>query len=159
VDPWWSQRLGIAELTPRWVLQHWGTEVCRQGFHDDIWIASVENKLRTTTDDIVISDCRFPNEIAAIKNAGGTVIRVVRGPEPEWYAWALNANRGEVANFSWSTSKAKLEKAGIHASETAWIGTQFDAVIDNNAEGLDNLYQQIKHLLQDLQAAKDDPGV
>ena len=26
-DEWWSRRLQIRNLTPRWVLQHWGTEV------------------------------------------------------------------------------------------------------------------------------------
>ncbi len=70
VDPWWADRLGMPNLTPRWILQHWGTEVCRQGFHDDIWIASLENKMRKTTDNIVISDVRFPNEIKAIHSAG-----------------------------------------------------------------------------------------
>jgi hypothetical protein len=30
-------------LTPRWILQYWGTEVCRRAFHDDIWIAALEN--------------------------------------------------------------------------------------------------------------------
>ena len=25
VDIWWSERLNIPNLTPRWVLQHWGT--------------------------------------------------------------------------------------------------------------------------------------
>ena len=81
VDPWWAERLGMPTLTPRWILQYWGTEVCRAGFHDDIWIASLENKLRHSQDDVVISDCRFPNEIKAIKNTGGRVIRVVRGAE------------------------------------------------------------------------------
>ena len=72
IDPWWSERLG-KEITPRYVLQYWGTEVCRNGFHSDIWVASVENKLRKSTDNIVITDCRFANEILAIKNAGGVV--------------------------------------------------------------------------------------
>ena len=45
VDGWWSKRLDIPHLTPRWVLQHWGTDVLRYGFHDDIWIASLEYKL------------------------------------------------------------------------------------------------------------------
>ena len=153
VDPWWAQRLDIPHLTPRWILQNWGTEVCRKGFHDDIWIASLENKLRASTDDIVISDCRFPNEIAAIKKAGGRVVRVVRGAEPEWYQLAVSRNRGPNNNSSWALSGRQLEQLGIHASETAWVGTKFDAVLDNNST-LEDLYQQIMHLAQDLPVAK-----
>jgi hypothetical protein len=156
VDPWWSDRLKMPELTPRWVLQHWGTEVCRHGFHDDIWIASLENKLRHSEDDVVISDCRFPNEIAAIRRANGLVVRVIRGPEPEWYDSALAFNHGENKNMLWSTSKSRLEKLKIHASETAWVGTKFDAVLDNNGS-LDDLYLQIQqltiHPVGDLQGA------
>ena len=153
VDTWWAERLSIPHLTPRWILQNWGTEVCRKNFHDDIWIASLENKLRTSTDDIVISDCRFPNEIAAIKKAGGRVVRVVRGVEPEWYQLAVSRNRGPNGNSSWALSGRKLEQLGIHASETAWVGTRFDAVLDNNGT-LEDLYQQVKRLAQDPQAAK-----
>ena len=145
-DEWWSQRLG-KDITPRYVLQQWGTEVCRRGFHDDIWIASLENKLRNSKDDIVISDCRFPNEIKSIKRAGGMVVRVVRGPEPEWYEDAVNVNAGR-SNMSWMISKTRMEKLGIHASETAWVGTDFDAVLDNNSS-LDDLYHQVKNLVQD----------
>jgi hypothetical protein len=145
VDPWWAERLNIPHLTPRWILQNWGTEVCRKNFHDDIWIASLENKLRASTDDIVISDCRFPNEIAAIKKAGGRVVRVVRGPEPEWYGAAVSRNRGPNGNSSWALSGRRLQQLGIHASETSWVGTRFDAVLDNNGT-LEDLYQQVKKL-------------
>jgi hypothetical protein len=148
VNPCWSQRLKLPILNPSWILQYWGTEVCRKAFHDDIWIASLENKLRNSKDDIVISDCRFPNEIKSIKSAGGIVVRVVRGPEPEWYDWAVSANAGEIGNFTWSTSKAKLEKAGIHASETAWVGTDFDAILDNN-HTIDELYKQAALIVSD----------
>jgi hypothetical protein len=140
-------------LTPRWILQNWGTEVCRKNFHDDIWIASLENKLRTSTDNIVISDCRFPNEIAAIKAAGGIVVRVIRGPEPEWYDAAVSLNRGPNGNSSWALSGRKLEQLGVHASETSWVGTKFDAVLDNNGT-LDDLYQQVMRLAQDPLVAK-----
>jgi hypothetical protein len=152
VDPWWAERLNMPNLTPRYVLQVWGTEVARRGFHDDIWIASLENKLRKTTDDIVISDCRFPNEIAAIKRAGGQVVRVHRGPEPAWYSVALVANAHPRPN----ASSTILQELGIHTSETAWIGTQFDAVIDNNSDGMDHLYSQINSLVLNLQASKAD---
>jgi len=158
VDAWWADRLGMPELTPRWVLQYWGTEVVRRSFHDDTWIASLENRLRKTTDDVVISDCRFPNEIGAIKRAGGLVIRVHRGPDPDWYGFAEMINRGPEKNIEWSWAKTQLDKFNIHASETAWIGTAFDAVIDNNST-MDHLYAQITDLVQDLQLTRSDPGV
>ena len=154
-DPWWTERLGMT-VTPRLVLQVWGTEVARKSYHDDIWIASLENKLRKTHDDVVISDCRFPNEIRAIKVAGGIVIRVVRGPEPVWYELAQTVNRGPTRNTKWRLSKTELEKHKVHASETAWIGTDFDAVIDNNQDGMDNLFRQVKNLVVNPQVAKED---
>jgi hypothetical protein len=154
VDPWWSERLKMPNLTPRLMLQLWGTEVCRRGFHDDIWIASLENKLRNSTDDIVISDCRFPNEIKSIKAAGGIIIWVRRGELPEWYDDAVNANRGEIGNFAWATSRSRLEKIGIHASETAWVGTNFDAVLSNDST-IDDLMSKVKGLVQDHLAANE----
>ena len=156
VDPWWADRLGMPDLTPRWVLQYWGTEVCRRGFHDNIWIASLENKLRNSSDDIVISDCRFPNEIKSIKDAGGIVVRVARGPEPDWYPIAAVVNAGNK-HIGWSIAKAELAKYNIHASETAWAGTDFDAVLDNNGT-LDHLYQQINDLVLNLQDARANPA-
>jgi hypothetical protein len=155
VDAWWADRLGMPDLTPRWVLQYWGTEVVRRSFHDDTWIASLENRLRATTDDVVISDCRFPNEIGAIKRAGGMVVRVHRGADPPWYRLAETVNRGPERNAEWSGAKTQLETYGIHASETAWIGTGFDAEIDNNGT-MDHLYQQVTGLVRDLQAARPD---
>jgi hypothetical protein len=140
VDPWWSERLNMPHLTPRYVLQVWGTEVARKAFHDDIWIASLEHKLRTSQDNIVISDCRFSNEIKSIKSAGGMVIRVTRGPEPEWYDLAVESNRGGFNHM-------KTAYPDVHASEYAWVGTEFDAVIDNNGT-IEDLYAQIKNLAQ-----------
>lgn len=156
VDPWWAQRLDMPNLTPRWVLQYWGTEVCRKSFHDDIWIAALENKLRNSKDDIVISDCRFPNEIKSIKDAGGIVIRVVRGPEPEWYDAAVSVNNGPNGNHNWSISRDRLSKLNIHASETAWVGTKFDAVLDNNYS-IDDLYAQVISLVPNHLDANELP--
>lgn len=140
VDPWWAERLNMPELTPRLMLQLWGTEVCRKGFHDDIWIAALENKLRNSKDDIVISDCRFPNEIKSIKAAGGSIVCVQRGVRPHWHDIAASANRGDTKAQAW----LKTEK--IHASETAWVGTEFDAILDNNAT-IDDLFAQVKSLV------------
>jgi hypothetical protein len=156
VDPWWAERLNMPNLTPRWVLQYWGTEVCRRGFHDDTWIASLENKLRNSSDNIVISDCRFPNEIASIRRAGGRIVWIKRGALPEWYDAAVNVNRGPDGNMMWSSSKTKLESTGIHASETAWVGTKFDAELDNNGS-IDDLYLEIKNLVATVSLTRNEP--
>jgi hypothetical protein len=149
VDPWWAERLNMPTLTPRWILQYWGTEVCRKSFHDDIWIASLENKLRNSKDNVVISDCRFPNEIQSIRNAGGKIIWVQRGPLPNWYDTALEANKG----FNWAIQELKLLK--VHASETSWVGTEFDAVVDNNGL-ISQLYMNMENLVKDFSSQQSD---
>lgn len=153
VDTWWAERLEIPHLTPRWVLQYWGTDVLRNHFHDDIWIASVENKLRKTKDHIVISDVRFPNEIQAIHGANGLVVRVKRGQDPEWYQDALNMNKGPT-NMSWAISKQRMIELNIHASETSWVGGNIDFIITNDST-IDELFQQLKNLVEDHLASNN----
>jgi len=140
VDHWWAIRLDMPNLTPRWVLQYWGTEVCRKAFHDDIWIAALEARLSRRSDNTVISDVRFPNEIASIKNAGGKIVWVKRGELPSWYDSAVAANQ-QV-----QSAVAYLQAQGVHISETAWVGTKFDYEIDNNGT-IEQLYEQVKNLV------------
>ena len=141
VDTWWATRLNIPHLTPRWILQNWGTEVLRQHFHDDIWIASVEYKVSQSKDHIVITDCRFPNEIKGLKEQGAKIIWIQRGIIPHWYSIAESANRGDNKAREW------LGLNGIHASEYSWAGTDFDMVVDNNGS-IEHLYAQLKGLAQ-----------
>lgn len=145
VDQWWADRLGIPDLTPRWVLQQWGTEVCRNGFHNDIWVASVENQLRNTTDNIVITDCRFVNEVSAIKRAGGIVMRTNRGENPQWVEFAeiLNKTSDEAVKIH---CKEQLEKFNVHASEYSSVGLEYDYHIDNNGT-IDDLHKQIESVI------------
>lgn len=140
VDEWWADRLNMPTLTPRWVLQYWGTEVCRKTFHDDIWIASLENKLRQSGDNIVVSDVRFPNEIKAIKNLGGKIIWVKRGEMPKWYDLAIAANQGSIAAIQ------GMKDLGIHASEWAWVGTNFDNELIND-QTIELLYKNIESIV------------
>jgi hypothetical protein len=128
------------------VLQYWGTDVCRNHFHNDIWVASVEHKLINSSEDIVITDCRFDNEVAAIKNAGGIAIRVQRGPNPEWYDSAIAYNRGPDGNASWSVSKTKLDRLKIHASEYSSIGLKYDFIVENNST-IDELHAKIYEII------------
>ena len=127
VDPWWAERLRMPELTPRLILQLWGTEVCRTGFHQDIWIASLERKIEKDR-NYVIPDTRFPNEIDLIKRINGEIWFVKRGPDPKWFVqYQLG---GSPPNH-------------IHSSEWEWARSKFSKTLENNGtlEDLKNLVQ------------------
>lgn len=145
VDEWWANRLGIPDLTPRYILQQWGTEVCRKGFHNDIWVASVEYRLRNITDNVVITDCRFPNELNAIKNAGGVTMRTHRGLAPGWceYAEVLNTT-DDIGTKTYCL--VQMEKSNVHASEYSSVGLKYDYNLDNNGT-IDSLHQQIESII------------
>jgi hypothetical protein len=140
VDIWWAERLNIPHLTPRFVLQQWGTEVGRRAFHDDIWIASVENTLLTAKDNIVISDCRFPNELKSIKRMGGLTIRVTRGKNPPWYEAAVAYNFGNKESLS------ILQEHKVHASEYSSVGLDYDYYVDNSGT-VDELHNKIDSII------------
>ena len=118
VDVWWSHKLGY-EVTPRLILQKFGTEACRHGIADNIWIAALEKRIQGY-DDVVISDCRFPNEIDFIRSAGGVIVRLKRGEDP---------------------TEEQLSK--MHISETAWNSYVPDSVIYNDST-MDDLKENVK---------------
>jgi hypothetical protein len=144
-DEWWSERLGM-EITPRWVLQYWGTEVCRNAFHKDIWVASVENKLRQTSDNIVITDCRFANEVNSIKSVGGVTMRVSRGERPVWYSAAVDYNNEPQGSEQYQKAIVELANYSVHASEYSSIGLLYDHYIDNNGT-IDDLHKQVNSVV------------
>lgn len=136
VDTWWADRLNMPTLTPRWVLQYWGTDVVRQNFHNDMWIYSLQKKIANSNDNFVISDCRFPNEIESIKDLGGKIVWVYRNL-PWWYTDAKEALKGNLH------SQKILENHNIHKSEYMWLDTEFDMII-NNTKDIDHLNKQIE---------------
>jgi hypothetical protein len=146
VDTWWAERLGIPHLTPRWVLQQWGTDVARKNFHNDIWVASVENRLLNIKDDIVITDCRFSNELTAIKNAGGITIRTHRGEEPKWLSTAVSFNNSLNSIVKKNLRKVLEEEYKVHASEYSSVGLEYDYDLDNNST-IDHLHKQIESII------------
>ena len=74
------------------------------------------------------------------------IIWVQRGELPVWYNDAIEANKGSNLALN------NLKRLGIHASETAWVGTDFDAIIDNNGS-IEELYLQAKDLVISNQVA------
>ena len=65
--------------------------------------------------------------------------------DPSWYQDALDTNLGK--------SQAMKFRSDVHPSEWAWIGTDFDAVLDNDGT-IDDLYAQVSDLLLNHQASK-----
>ncbi len=136
VDPFW-------DLTPRLALQKIGTEMFRQHIRDDIWIKGVEKDLvAERSQSFVITDCRFQNEIDAIRRAGGRLIYVERGDKPDWVFRAIKAYKGSESDRQWFTDQ------GIHI--TVWstyaLAEQADEIIENNGS-LDELYSAIRYNL------------
>jgi hypothetical protein len=69
-------KTGIAEFSPRKALQMVGTDLIRTHIYANLWIDIVEKQIATILSanakaKIVVSDCRFTNEVAAIKKTPG----------------------------------------------------------------------------------------
>ena len=99
----------IIKLTPREILQLLGTEAGREIIHPNIWVnalfADYNPKFKGVEhDDLngyypnwIITDVRFPNEIKAIKDKGGIVIRVERDDLLRLGYLDKNAHKSETA--------------------------------------------------------------
>jgi hypothetical protein len=105
----------MPHLTPRWVLQYVGTELMRDGFHEDMWVGALQRRVMCSDADMVIADVRFPNEASAVRDAGGIIVRVTRPGAAHTLA---------------------------HSTETALDDFQADRVILNDAT-LEELHAQV----------------
>ena len=103
-------------------MQKFGTEACRNGIADNIWIAALEKRIQAY-DDVVITDVRFPNEIAFVRSVGGVIVRVKRGADP-----------------------TPEELAKMHISETAWNDITPDYCIINEGT-VEDLKNNVKSTL------------
>lgn len=141
IDPWWSKKLG-RPVTPRWAMQHIGTDVMRLHFNTNIWTWNVEKQILDHQGNVVITDARFPNEINLLRELGGKIIWVRKPELPEWYDAAVSQNQ----NLSYDMTK---KYNNIHQSEWAWIGTPIDATIINGGT-IKDLYKATDQCLTSL---------
>lgn len=70
--------------SPRQILQIVGTDLFRNNFDKDFWVKTtvpyIEDFLEAG-EAVVVSDCRFPNEVDTIKKMGGYTCRIVRSDQ------------------------------------------------------------------------------
>jgi len=137
-DDFWSQETG-RNITPRIVLQEFGTECMRDGFDDSIWVSLLKKQMLDNPGDYVIPDVRFRNEQDMIRELGGEIWRVQRGDVPEWYGCAMLDN---------TTGSNLMESYDVHVSEYKWIdmNNKFNSTIYNN-NTIENLTQDTTKLL------------
>jgi len=117
VDEFWG-------LSPRVVMQRFGTEVGRQ-IDVNVWVKSLQLRVQQGLDtgkvQYVITDVRFPNEADLIHKMGGKVWRIERpslGPGVD-----------------------------LHPSETSLDAHEFDQVIINDGS-LEDLYAKVEDILK-----------
>jgi hypothetical protein len=130
-DSFWSQETG-RNISPRVVLQEFGTDCMRNGFDNNIWVSIVKKKIvENPATNYVIPDVRFENEANMIKSIYGEVWRIRRGPDPVWFRMYQDIG---------------VEPKDIHQSEWAWANVNFNHVIDNGGT-IDMLKNQVKDRL------------
>ena len=107
----------IAKAKPevRRLLQVFGTEVGRDMFGQNFWVEQAFKGL-SSSNNIVFTDVRFPNEANMIKSMMGEV---------------------------WRVERPGYEPVNSHPSESAMDGWAFDGLITNDA-GLESLKSQVK---------------
>jgi len=70
----------IGPMTAREFMQFFGTDIMRK-IYEPIWVENCFKRIKEDKPEIaVISDCRFMNEVKAVQDAGGKVIRLTRSP-------------------------------------------------------------------------------
>jgi len=132
VDVFWSKKFGY-DITPRIILQQFGTEVCRNHLLSSIWVDSLERKILQHK-NVVITDMRFENEIEFVHNLGGSIIQIDRKEtRPDWFPLIRYPD--------------DLQKLGVHISEYGWYGNGLiDHVISNDGN-FEDLESRLDNLI------------
>lgn len=142
-DDFWSNETKM-EITPRLVLQLFGTDCLRNGFYDGVWVSLLKKHILDNPGDYVIPDVRFRNEQNMIRDLGGKVWQVKRGKDPVWFQRAIHDNANpDTSNL--------MHGFDVHESEYKWIdvNTRFDSILHNEGT-IAELEQLVLHEITNL---------
>lgn len=136
IDPWWAERLGIPEFSPRYAMRNFGS-LMRTYFHPEVWVLNIERRLAALRDaftvahNVVLIDVRYPNEIALVRRLGGHLERIKRGEDPWW----LDTARMIFAEPDPTKRQSMIDNLQtlVHDSEWAWLECDVDGITTNDA--------------------------
>ena len=133
-DDFWTDETKM-EITPRLVLQLFGTDCMRNGFYDGVWVSLLKKQILENPGNYVVPDVRFRNEQQMIRDIGGEIWWVQRGELPEWWSSAVVDN---------NTGTKLMMAYDIHTSEYKWADSddKFNNIIHNNSS-LEKLKSQV----------------
>jgi len=116
-DDFWSNETKM-EISPRLVLQLFGTDCMRDGFYDGVWVSLLKKTILDNPEqNYVVPDVRFENEVNMLHDIGGEVWEVKRGPDPQWL-------------IEYETTG--VVPKDVHTSEWKWVKARKDEVILND---------------------------
>jgi hypothetical protein len=128
-DAEWSLKTGIPGFSPRKALQMVGTDLIRDHIYINLWTDIVEKQIAmilaaNPNAKIVVSDCRFTNEVAAVKKFhGARLVRIVR---PDCEPLSSHSHLSETVDLTESVDITLVNNSTIEA-----LKTSVEMVIDN----------------------------
>lgn len=97
-------------ITAREVMQRVGTDIFRT-MKDDVWTEATLRKIKSENPDIaIITDCRFPNEVKAVQDNNGIVIRLTRGDTKSTHP---SETALDECNYDWNNFTFVLDNKDI----------------------------------------------
>ena len=115
-----------ALLSIRELLQKIGTDAMRDGLHENVWVNAMMSEYKKDS-NWVITDTRFPNELKAVKKAGGITINVSR--------------------IIFTNEDTNPIGVNLHQSETALDDAIFDYTLKND-NTIEDLIKNVKTILE-----------
>ena len=111
----WEHVPGVSKksgyLTAREFMQVFGTDICRT-IKPDVWTNACINRIHESgTELAIVSDCRYPNEVEAVKQAGGKVIRLTRNPFDDQHSSEKALDGYEGFDFVLDNSSMDIDEA------------------------------------------------
>jgi len=172
IDEWWTEKLDLDQaVTPRWMMQNFGTEVVRRNLHDNFWIFALQRQIELHDGPVVITDGRFLNELYHVHEWGGQVWGIHRR-QPDWLRpFYREVEKGGLTQEAWSQLNLANEKirmdllgqgrlamaaianrfvGGVPIHESEWqftLWNDYDLMIDNRTS-LPHTFDQVEARLQ-----------